>query len=91
MATSVQIQDIPTVAPVDALWTLIQGQSKSVQKALKERLEALFPAKTKRKTFSNELTPELLARIEKAREEIRRGECVTVHSVEENRRFLETL
>lgn len=33
-----------TVSPVDALWTLIQGQSKSVQKIIKSRLDARFPS-----------------------------------------------
>ena len=37
MATTIS-SDFNTISTVDALWTLIQGQTKSVQKALIKRL-----------------------------------------------------
>lgn len=59
--------DIPqTVSPVDALWTLIMSQTKSVRKELMMRLSALEHKKAKTK---NEL--------DLALEEIKQGKTVT--------------
>ena len=93
MATSIDIQDTQLVSPVDALWTLIQGQSKAVQKALMHRLEALYPSKSAKSKIikTDEISPQQLESLEKAREEIRRGECITVHSKEELDNFLAAL
>ena len=43
------------------------------------------------KSKSTDITPELLVGIEKGREQIRRGECVTVSSEEELDKFLAEL
>ena len=61
--------DIATVAPIDALWSLIQCQSKSVRKALAKRLNASIAAEkgTKIKMSEKEFYAKLDRSIESAR------------------------
>ena len=91
MPTSIHTQEMSRISPVDALWALIQGQSKSVQKTIKHRLDVLYPAESPESAFAKTTSPDLKVRIEKGREEIRRNECVTVRSKEELDDFLSAL
>ena len=49
MAVAVQTLDSQTMSSLEALWTLIQGQKKSVQRALAKRLNETFEAEKKAK------------------------------------------
>ena len=55
MITSVQSQT-PEISTVDALWTLIQGQSKRVRQALIKRLLAEHKTKAQQKMVADTLT-----------------------------------
>ena len=55
MISSVQSQT-PEISTVDALWTLIQGQSKRVRQALIKRLLAEHKTKAQQKMVTDSLT-----------------------------------
>ena len=55
MITSVQSQTTE-ISTVDALWTLIQGQSKRVRQALIKRLLAEHKTKAQQKMVTDSLT-----------------------------------
>ena len=56
MATTIS-SNVNTISTVDALWTLIQGQTKSVQKALiKKLLEEAPKAKAQKEMVKKSLT-----------------------------------
>lgn len=78
MDTSMQIP-VSQVNTVDAIWALIQCQTKSVQKALTKRFVALDREQL------------LQARLDSAREEIEKGNCVTCNTQDELDSFLASL
>lgn len=78
METTLQMP-IQQVNTVDAIWTLIQCQTKSVQKALTKRFVALDKEQT------------VQARLDSAREEIAKGNCVTCNTREELDNYLASL
>lgn len=47
---------VPYVSPVDALWTLIQSQTKTVRKALAKRMLEEDAAKAQQKMVKESLT-----------------------------------
>jgi len=61
--------------PTEALWTLIQSQSKSVRKTLTKRL----------------VEWDLQTRLDAARKDIREGKGITVNSKEELKTYLDSL
>ena len=78
MMTTVQM---PTqqVSAVDAIWSLVQCQTKSVQKALIKRFVALDKEQA------------LQARLDAARQEIANGNCTTCNTQDELDNFLKSL
>lgn len=67
------------VNKVDAIWALIQCQTKSVQNALIKRFVAL------------DREQNLRAKLDSARQEIAKGNCTTCNTQEELNQFLATL
>ena len=91
MTTAVPQQVMPLNA-ADAIWALIQTQRKSVQKDLAKRFATLAKEERNRKKKAEfEATPELLAEIEQARQEIREGKCTVCRTQEELDAFFDSL
>lgn len=74
MAVAIRIPDVQTVSPIDALWTIIQGQSKSVQKALLARLEQLYPSKVKETSQQKYVRETLTKAIKETKQTLDNGE-----------------
>ena len=91
MATAIQSPTMPLNA-ADAIWALIQTQTKSVQKNLANRFAALKEEEHRRKkNAEHKATPKLLAEIEQARQEIREGKCTVCRTQEELDAFFDSL
>lgn len=88
-------QEIPmqssTANTVDAIWTLIQCQTKSVQRALTKRFVALDAEQRAQRSKANTITPELQTRLDAARKDIQEGHGTVCKTQEELHAFLSSL
>ena len=80
-----------TANTVDAIWTLIQCQTKSVQRALTKRFVALDAAQRAQRSTVNTITPELQTRLDAARKDIQEGHGTVCKTQEELHAFLSSL
>lgn len=71
------------VSPVDALWTLIQGQTKAVREALTKRLVEQQQMVEDEETFYTDsagriiLSEDMRNAVDKAEQSLMAGECLT--------------
>lgn len=85
------------ISQLDALWTLFMGQPKKVREAFAERLERTKEMWSSsvlsrgKKALSNEITPELQAKIEKGRREHLNGETLCFDTAEAAIKWMESL
>lgn len=90
MATMQMPPQPVTTNMVEAIWALVQCQSKSVQRALAKRFAALGtkqPVQSKADTIN----PELQARLDASRKDIEEGRGVVCRSKNELQSFLAAL
>lgn len=80
----------PTVNAVDAIWSLVQCQTKSVQRALAKRFIAL---EAERKEFrkANTISPDLQSRLDASRKDIQEGKGTICRNKAELQSFLAAL
>lgn len=79
----------PSVNMVDAIWTLVQCQTKSVQRALTRRFVVLDAKQ--RADKNNVISPKMQVLLDASRKDIREGKGTTCHSKTELFSFLDTL
>ena len=89
MALSVNISDIQTVSPIDALWSLIQHQSKSVRHALAKRLNASIELEKEPKVKMSEA--EFYAKLDKSIEATKNGPVYAMGTNETGEEFINRL
>lgn len=89
MAVAVNIPTNTTVSPVDALWTLIMAQKKSVQKALAERLNASIKAEKEAKVKMTE--EEFYAKLDESIADAKAGNLITQFDGETTDDFIDRL
>lgn len=85
MAVAVQTN----ISPVDALWTLIQGQSKTVRHALAKRLNASIEAEKEPKVKMTEA--EFYAKLDRSIENTDKGPVFTMLENETGEQFINRL
>lgn len=78
-----------TVNAVDAIWALVQCQTKSVQRALTKRFVALDSELRAQK--ANAISSELQVRLDASREDIKAGRGTRCNTKEELHSFLASL
>lgn len=89
MAAALNINDIQTVSPVDALWSLIQSQSKAVRHALAKKLEASIQAEKEPKAKMTE--EEFYAKIDASIASAKQGRVYTMGEKETGEEFVNRL
>lgn len=85
MAVAVQTN----ISPVDALWTLIQCQSKTVRRALAKRLNASIEAEKEPKVKMTEA--EFYAKLDRSIESAKNGNTIAMEEGETTDQFIDRL
>lgn len=88
MATSI-IQETQSIEPIDALWALIQSQSKSVRRALAKRLNASIAAEKEAKVKMTEA--EFYAKLDRSIESAKQGHTIAMMDGETTDQFIDRL
>jgi len=78
-----------TISPVDALWTLIMSQSKSVRHVLAKRLNASIEAEKEPKVKMTEA--EFYAKLDRSIESARKGNTIAMEEGETTDQFIDRL
>ena len=86
MAVAVNADNIQTVSPIDALWSLIQHQSKTIRRTLAKRLNASIEAEDKPKTKMTEA--EYYAKLDKSIEASKSGKAIVMGTEETGEEFI---
>lgn len=87
----ISVRKSSTAGTVDAIWTLIQCQTKSVQRALMRRFVALDAEQRAQHVAARSITPELQARLDAARKDIKEGRGTECKTQEELHAFFSAL
>lgn len=87
MAEALNVNNTTTVSPVDALWSLIQYQNKTIRRILAKRLDESLKA-DKAQTSIDSTTARNIA---KARREYSKGETISCSTPEEMQRYFDSL
>ncbi|MDO4993014.1 MAG: hypothetical protein Q4E26_08675 [Prevotellaceae bacterium] len=89
MEIAVRTSDTQTMSSLDALWTLIQGQKKSVQKALAKRLNEAIAAEKEAKVKMTE--KEFYAKLDRSIASTESGPIYTMGKDETGEEFINRL
>lgn len=89
MAETVNTSGFQAVSPVDALWTIIQGQTKSVRRALAKRLNESIEAEKAPKVKMTE--EEFYAKIDRSLESAKNGNVIRMRDNETPSQFLDRM
>lgn len=89
MAVAIDIHDTSAISPLDALWTLIQGQKKSVQKALAQRLNTILEAENEPKVKMTK--EEFYAKLDRSIASANAGNTIAMRDDETGEEFINRL
>ncbi|MDO4823225.1 MAG: hypothetical protein Q4A08_03530 [Bacteroidales bacterium] len=89
MAVAINTHEQQSISSLDALWVLIQGQKKSVQRALAKRLNAFIKAEEKAKVKMTE--KEFYAKLDESIASAKAGNTIAMKDGETTDQFIDRL